>query len=402
MLEILYTILVVLGTHLPGIIIWVTKQKQNHYTTRFIGLTFTLYAFLMLVFVGCLFTNTAFTSSDIQIPCGVIWFLLYCCIPAFILLTYRTILFVEMYRAHNLVILSDFLDKFFRKSPESELNEYEKTLSRKVVPKVGTKQYLIVLSLSIVTLLVMFGIGIFISGPSEMARFPNQSSICDYQMAIVLLAFIVFCLSIQIYCMWLLRNCKDGLGISIELMVMLVIALPSYLIFVVVVFLSSNDVAGIIAPYVGLVPTYFLMTSILYFPEIFMWITTLRIKEQSKFAYPYFEQAFSKPDARKQMEEIAKKRLCSELTNFMKVFDEMEKIYLLNGVCSPYRDLGQIIIAKYLADTSEEQVCLNEDVVVRIMDVPREEAIPFEYWLIAKKDVLYMIYENIYKYYVET
>ena len=85
----------------------------------------------------------------------------------------------------------------------------------------------------------------------------------------------------------------------------------------------------------------------------------------------------------------------------MKVFEEMETSYLKHGANRNYQDLGQVIVMKFLLDQSQEQVCLNEDVVVRILEIKEEEQIPFDFWLIAKKDVMYMIYENIYKFYVD-
>ena len=401
MFEFLYALLVIFVTQIPGVVFWLRGRKQNHYTTRFMGLTFMLYAFLFLVLVGCLLTNRNF---DVSLPCGVIWIFFYCCIPAFILLTYRTLLFVGMYRVHNKVVISDILDRFLNRAikKNATINRNNEEISRKNITHVGWKQYTIVLAISLIALILMFLVGLAIVGPGELAKYPTETEICDFRMAIVLVAFVVISLAIQTYCMFLLRDCRDGLGISLELMVMLVITLPCYLVFAIVVLVSTDKIGVQNASYIGLVPTYILISTILYFPQFYIWLSKFNVREQAKsYQYPYFEAAFKDPVARAKMEEIAKKRLCSELMNFMKVFDEMETSYLKHGANRNYQDLGQVIVLKYLLDQSQEQVCLNEDVVVRILEIKEEEQIPFEFWLIAKKDIMYMIYENIYKFYVD-
>ena len=400
MFELIYALLVIVGTQVPGYVFWLRGKKQNHYSTRFFGLTLTLYLFLFLVLVGCLLINDLIVES---LPCGVIWLCFYCCIPAFILMTYRTLLFVGMYRVHNKVVIVDIVDRFLNRAVKKQatLNRNQELLSRKNIMKIGWRQYSIVISIALLALFGMFFIGLLIVGPKELVKYPTES-FCDYKMSIVLVVFLVLFFTIQGYCVYLLRSCKDGLGISLELIFMIIITLPSYFLFALLVLISHDNLGVQNASYIGLIPTYVLMSSIIYFPKIFQLISNYKVKEQSKsYQYPYFEIAFKNPDTRMKMEEIARKRLCSELMNFMRAFDGLEKVYMDSGATRTYKEIGQIIISKYLQDYSEEQVCLNEDVVVPITQVEPDAQIPFEYWLVAKKDVLYMIYENIYKYYVD-
>eukprot|EP00835_Amoeboradix_gromovi_P004197 NODE_313_length_11219_cov_0.287770.p3 type:complete len:409 gc:universal NODE_313_length_11219_cov_0.287770:730-1956(+) len=399
-------LLSIFASQVPGIIFWIKDRKHNHYSTRLIWLTFTLYVFLFLVLIGCLFTNWNF---DANLPCGVLWLMFYCSVPAFILLTYRTLLFVLIYKLHNpldeSLTIGEYLNRFFsmKSTLKSASLHRNSIIGRKTNGiRVGWKQYLIVLQLSFIVLILMFIFGLLIVGPEEMFKYPTESSICDYRMSIVLVSFTALCFIVQGYCMFLIRNCKDGLGIKIELMVMFMILLPTYLVFGVFIYLSSNKQEFTQASYIGLVPTFVLMSLILYFPFVFMFISTWKLKSKSKtYLYPYFELTFKEPAHRTKMEQIARKRLCSELMNFMNLFDEMEKEFQRNGLSKAYKDIGSSIITKYLIDQSDEQVCLNEDVILRILQVPSQEQIPFDHWLVAKKDVLYMIYENIYKYYVE-